>query len=1235
MYYNKFKYQYGGRADFLYSTYAKLVDSGLVGNMRFEEFSQLPQEQQEGLIQQLSTSNLNQYRYGGRLKGQMGLAAGSTGSNTTGSSTTGGESNESNAAGGLTSWGDNAKAKSGLTALGAAGAQMIGSAISGDAKADTGRAFAGNIVGGMGSGAAAGMAFGPIGAGIGAVIGGLGGLKKAYDAKQLYREGLKDDQKATKIGELGSSYNPQLSSLRYGGRLGYQTNGQAMPYPKAQTSLQVGLSASEDTEQDSAVAYNKLKNSLMGSAPLYATDLYEAKLKHEALQKEASNIYGREVPHGFYREDAPNFFNNAAPVDPTSKDYGYQNFHKPAADNYERFKYGQEEVDKTRLSRMSGMKAGERSNPNYTGFTEGNLTPGGTLNDFAAIKQIQEYNINKKEGYTAPEWKDLPSIQKQMILGEVQKRNNAKYNKESDEALYKWYISGMPNKDEVINKISYNRLGGPTAMENAYAKHRGTLNDNEYSFTGKGVMNINSKGVGRAGYQVGGNTEMRAYPEYRGQQLPTKFMNEYAQGGQFKPRYELGDSGDANVEVESGEAISLLSKDGKPGNPKGLTLHGGADSSHESPVGMMVSGAEHGEKNKAGSEGIPVSFNDPNANPEGAFVYSKYLTLDGKLAKGKGDTPSDSVAGKVKPLLKYAEKATNEKMNDKYYNNPQAMQAVQEEMLYLKDRAMEGKFMHGLDKLVKKKDRKFNEIIDYIKQNNPNAEAQTVEGVGGVKEMQELAGNPNIPSTGQQPQGDPSMGMPPQGMGMEPGMEQGMGMENPEEAMMKKGGWIQDATKSIKDRGTEGVCTGSKFGGPTCPSGSKRYNLAKTFRSMAKNRQQGGYLEPYEENDYNEIEDDYIYRNGGYADYFGHKPTGGVSPEGYYVGGYVDNMVYQKGGHIGYKPEAGNPEGYYVGGYEDKMAYGYGGKFLQEGGYVGYKPESYSVAPEGYYIGGYVDKMAYQKGGAMIPTYQDPWRKRTYSEPVDQDYYGESSHIQANTTTPYKMGGMMGDNKYMGYSRNQSLYGGMINTKTSPFWIAQEGMQVPQEGMPQEGAPQPQSNPELAAARQAMLSNRPSAEPTQGQGMDPMMQGMSQQGMEQGNPIQMIAQALPDWFKEDNGPGGLGIFTQPAVAELRKNGFSDREIASFDPSQVGPEDEIMGFLAQIAMPEGQGQPQQQMPPQGQPMAPEEMQAPQMKRGGSIGHLKRGEYVQFKLGGTAYSGRVKYFDPRTGNFELEN
>ena len=48
--------------------------------------------------------------------------------------------------------------------------------------------------------------------------------------------------------------------------------------------------------------------------------------------------------------------------------------------------------------------------------------------------------------------------------------------------------------------------------------------------------------------------------------------------------------------------------------------------------------------------------------------------------------------------------------------------------------------------------------------------------------------------------------------------------------------WIQDAEKDIERRGTKGVCTGDKFGGPTCKPGSKRYNLAKTFRKMAKDR---------------------------------------------------------------------------------------------------------------------------------------------------------------------------------------------------------------------------------------------------------------------------------------------------------------------------------------------------------------------------------------------------------------
>ena len=52
----------------------------------------------------------------------------------------------------------------------------------------------------------------------------------------------------------------------------------------------------------------------------------------------------------------------------------------------------------------------------------------------------------------------------------------------------------------------------------------------------------------------------------------------------------------------------------------------------------------------------------------------------------------------------------------------------------------------------------------------------------------------------------------------------------------KSGKWIQEVDASIKRRGTKGVCTGKKFGSKSCPPGSKRYNLAKTFKKMARKR---------------------------------------------------------------------------------------------------------------------------------------------------------------------------------------------------------------------------------------------------------------------------------------------------------------------------------------------------------------------------------------------------------------
>ena len=85
--------------------------------------------------------------------------------------------------------------------------------------------------------------------------------------------------------------------------------------------------------------------------------------------------------------------------------------------------------------------------------------------------------------------------------------------------------------------------------------------------------------------------------------------------------------------------------------------------------------------------------------------------------------------------------------------------------------------------------------------------------------------------------------------------------------------WIQKATADIKKRGTEGVCTGDKFGGPTCPPGSKRYNLAKTFKKMAKDRKGGPSRESSEE-EYMPIEDD-MHKKGEGDMGMSRKPYGG------------------------------------------------------------------------------------------------------------------------------------------------------------------------------------------------------------------------------------------------------------------------------------------------------------------------------------------------------------------------
>jgi len=77
---------------------------------------------------------------------------------------------------------------------------------------------------------------------------------------------------------------------------------------------------------------------------------------------------------------------------------------------------------------------------------------------------------------------------------------------------------------------------------------------------------------------------------------------------------------------------------------------------------------------------------------------------------------------------------------------------------------------------------------------------------------------------------------------IDPGLQEGLFKKEGGRAGLKKGGksdknWIQKATKGmVKTK----PCTGKKFGSKSCPPGSRRYNLAKTFKKMGRERKAEG-----------------------------------------------------------------------------------------------------------------------------------------------------------------------------------------------------------------------------------------------------------------------------------------------------------------------------------------------------------------------------------------------------------
>ena len=103
---------------------------------------------------------------------------------------------------------------------------------------------------------------------------------------------------------------------------------------------------------------------------------------------------------------------------------------------------------------------------------------------------------------------------------------------------------------------------------------------------------------------------------------------------------------------------------------------------------------------------------------------------------------------------------------------------------------------------------------------------------------------------------------------------------------LKSGGttkWIQ---KTVSTMRKDKPCTGSKFGSSTCPPGSKRYNLALTFKKMASNRrkEEGGEVERMDIGGFSPEYSKGGSTCGGNCAVCEHMSFGGASPEMEYGG---------------------------------------------------------------------------------------------------------------------------------------------------------------------------------------------------------------------------------------------------------------------------------------------------------------------------------------------------------------
>ncbi len=209
----------------------------------------------------------------------------------------------------------------------------------------------------------------------------------------------------------------------------------------------------------------------------------------------------------------------------------------------------------------------------------------------------------------------------------------------------------------------------------------------------------------------------------------------YAQMGAYiknKPS-DANSSDEPNVEIEN-EEIYL-------GDPSKIKQFGNSSTSMESKFAAKFHGDQHGQdSDKDGMEGIPLKS-------EEGYVASNYLGIDGK----KASSSNPSVSKLMEPSVKYLNK-TEMKTMDNYVNNPIAIAHHQKMLMEMKGDAEKGKFMEELNKMLNKKDRDFNSILQYISEKAPVEDMSDDEVQLLNTTLDKLNQNQNVEENNMQPQ---------------------------------------------------------------------------------------------------------------------------------------------------------------------------------------------------------------------------------------------------------------------------------------------------------------------------------------------------------------------------------------------------------------------------------------------------------------------------------------------------